>query len=74
MRTKIEGYDKERQMYRCDETDKEICKNCFYWQYTETLPTVKNCTRNMDSISMYMSCDNFKDRNIIEVGKIHLEH
>ena len=63
MRTKIEGYDKEHQMYRCDETEKEICKNCLYWQYTQVLPEVKSCCKGMDAYSMYMSCDNFKPQS-----------
>lgn len=26
------------------------------------VPTIDHCELNMDSISMYMSCDNFKNR------------
>ena len=62
-RVKIEGYDKEHQMYRCDKTDKEICKNCIHWQFTDALPTIKSCTEGMDSVSSYMSCDKFKENN-----------
>ena len=50
-------------MYRCDKTDKEICKNCIHWQFTDALPTIKSCTEGMDSVSSYMSCDKFKENN-----------
>ena len=62
-RIKIEGYDKEHQMYRCDKTDKEICMNCISWQFTDVLPKMKSCTDGMDSISPYMSCDKFKEKS-----------
>jgi hypothetical protein len=55
------NYEEGRQMYRCDKDDKEICENCIHWKYSDCLPTIKSCELHMDSISAYMSCDNFKD-------------
>ena len=62
-RVKLErNYAKDRQMYQCEKDDKEICKNCVHWKYDPELPSlpIKTCLLNMDSISSYMSCDNFK--------------
>ena len=61
MKEKVDfNYTKGRQMYRCDKDDTEICKNCIHWKYSNALPTIKSCELNMDSISDYMYCNNFK--------------
>ena len=61
MRTKVDfDYEKGRKMYRCDENDTEICKNCIHWKPSRFVPTIDRCELDMDSISAYMSCDNFK--------------
>ena len=57
-------YDKDRQMYRCDKDDKEICKNCIHWKCMgiEGVSELMHCSIHMDSISEYMSCDKFIER------------
>lgn len=63
MKTKIKGYAKEFQMYRCDDKETEICRNCKHWDYTPLLSTpIKVCLLNMDSIRDDMSCDKFKNK------------
>ena len=67
-REKIDGYAKEWQMYRCDETEKEICKNCAHWGLDPGIPSMwqlKTCLLDMDSIGPYMSCDKFKQATTI---------
>lgn len=59
MKIKIEGYAKEWQMYRCDEKETEICRNCKHWDY-DPIIHIKVCLLKMDSIRDDMSCDKFK--------------
>ena len=51
----MEGY----QMYKCDKSDKEICKNCKNWKPMGGCPELNHCSIGRDSISPYMYCCNF---------------